>query len=121
MDQDVESLREQERLYNFLKKYDLHQYYQKLTVKGVHRLSHLKAVLGDEASLDEIGLSRIERVRLRKKVKENVAWRGRIVVSEVWLSGPRGGGQACMLERLIVLNRRVSPLCTPRPCSLQSL
>ena len=102
MAQDVETLREQERLYNFLKKYDLHQYYQKLTMKGVHRLTHLKAVLADEASLDEIGLSRIERVRLRKKVKENVAWRGRIVVSELF-----GGGW-----KVLVWLVRVSPLCT---------
>ena len=79
--QDAEVMREQERLYNFLKKYDLHQYYSKFLLKGVHRLTHLKGVLADEASLDEIGLSRIERMRLKKKVKENVAWRGRVMVS----------------------------------------
>ena len=78
--QDVDMIREQERLFNFLKKYSLHQYYQKFLLKGVHRLNHLKDVCGDDASLDEIGLSRIERQRLKKKVKENVEWRGRIVV-----------------------------------------
>lgn len=78
--QDVEMIREQERLFNFLKKYSLHQYYHKFLLKGVHRLSHLKDVCGDDASLDEIGLSRIERLRLRKKVKENVEWMGRFVV-----------------------------------------
>ena len=77
---DSEAIREQERLYNFLKKYDLHQYYKKFLLKGVHRLSHLKDVSADDASLDEIGLTRIERMRLKKKVKENVAWRGRFVV-----------------------------------------
>ena len=79
---DLEIAREQERLYNFLKKYDLHQYYTKFLQKGVHRLTHLKGVLADEASLDEIGLSRIERMRLKKKVKENVAWKGRVMVSQ---------------------------------------
>lgn len=78
--QDSEVVREQERLFNFLKKYDLDQYFQKFLLKGVHRLGHLKDVSADDASLDEIGLSRIERLRLKKKVKENVAWRGRIMV-----------------------------------------
>ncbi len=78
---DTQAIHEKERLYNFLKKYDLHKYYQKFLLKGVHRLSHLKDVSVDETSLDEIGLSRIERQRLRKKVRENVAWRGRFVVS----------------------------------------
>ena len=79
--QDVDIIREQERLFNFLKKYSLHQYYQKFLLKGVHRLSHLKDVCNDDASLDEIGLTRIERQRLKKKVKENVEWMGRIMVS----------------------------------------
>lgn len=79
--QDNEALREKERLYNFLKKYDLHQYHDKFLLKGVHRLSHLKDVCADEDSMEEIGLSRIERLRLKKKVKENVAWRGKFVVS----------------------------------------
>lgn len=79
--QGIEVTRERERLFNFLKKYDLQQYYSKFLLKGVHRLTHLKAVLTDEASLDEVGLSRIERMRLRKKVKENVAWKGKIMVS----------------------------------------
>ena len=78
--QDVDMIREQERLFNFLKKYSLHQYYQKFLLQVVHRLYHLKDVCGDDASLDEIGLSRIERQRLRKKVKENVEWMGRFVV-----------------------------------------
>ena len=80
MAEERESLREKERLYNFLKKYDLHQYHDKFLVKGVHRLSHLKDVCADEGSMEEIGLSRIERQRLKKKVKENVALRGRIMV-----------------------------------------
>lgn len=79
--QDVDMIREQERLFNFLKKYSLHQYYQKFLQKGVHRLNHLKDVCGDDASLDEIGLTRIERQRLKKKVKENVVWVGRFMVS----------------------------------------
>ena len=79
--QDLELAREQERLFNFLKKYDLQQYYSKFLVKGVHRLTHLKGVLADEASLDEVGLSRIERMRLRRKVKEHAGWKGKIVVS----------------------------------------
>lgn len=77
---DIDMIREQERLFNFLKKYSLQQYYHKFLMKGVHRLNHLKDVCGDDASLDEIGLSRIERQRLRKKVKENVEWMGRLVV-----------------------------------------
>jgi hypothetical protein len=85
--QDLELIREGERLFNFLKKYDLHQYHTKFLHKGVHRLTHLKGVLADEASLDEIGLSRIERNRLRSKVKENVTWRGKLVVSKQLAAG----------------------------------
>lgn len=76
-----EALQEQEKLFNFLKKYDLQLHYNKFLQKGVRRLNHLKDVAVDDASLDEIGLSRIERVRLRKKVKENVTRRGKFVVT----------------------------------------
>lgn len=76
-----EGRREQERLYNFLSKYELHKYYTKFLEKGVYRLSHLKVVVADDGCLNEIGLSRIERLRLKQKVKENVAWRGRFVVN----------------------------------------
>ena len=72
---------ERERLYNFLKKYDLDNHYQKFLLNGVHRLSQLKDVVLDDASLEEVGLSRIERQRLRRKVKENVAWKGRFMVN----------------------------------------
>lgn len=81
MAEDSETLREKERLYNFLKKYDLHQHFDKILQKGVHRLTHLKDVCADDSSMDEIGLSRIEKLRLKKKVRENVAWKGRFVVS----------------------------------------
>jgi hypothetical protein len=81
MDDEPELWQDQQRLYNFLKHYDLLHYHKKFLEKGVRRLSHLKDVAADDASLDEIGLSRPERLRLRKKVKENVEWKGRIMVS----------------------------------------
>lgn len=77
---ESEALQEQEKLFNFLKRYDLHAYYSKFLLEGVRRLNHLKDV-GDDASLDAIGMSRIEKIRLRKKVKENVSWKGKFVVS----------------------------------------
>lgn len=82
MEDEPELWQDQQRLYNFLKHYDLLHYHKKFLEKGVRRLSHLKDVAADDASLDEIGLSRPERLRLRKKVKENVEWKGRIMVSE---------------------------------------
>ena len=85
--QDREAQQELEKLFNFLKWYNLHDYYNKFLQNGVCRLNHLKAVAGDDASLDEIGLSRIERVRLKKKVKENVSWKGKFMVTYciLWL------------------------------------
>ena len=71
---------EQEKLFNFLKKYDLQAYYTKFLLKGVHRVNYLKDVVGDDASMDEIGLSRIERVRLRNKIRENLSWKGKFKV-----------------------------------------
>lgn len=129
--QDIELTREQDRLFNFLKKYDLQQYYSKFLLKGVHRLTHLKGVLADEASLDEIGLSRIERMRLRKKVKENVAWKGKIVVRlELTSSVTYTSWVAQMYEltscwiasglNLAMRWRTPSRICTHRMCS-QSL
>ena len=76
-----ESLQEQEKLYNFLKKYDLQIYYSKFVRSGVRRLSHLKSVAGDEESLSEIGLTKFERIRLKIKIKENFSWKGKVVVS----------------------------------------
>ena len=80
MEDEPELWQDQQRLYNFLKHYDLLQYHKKFLEKGVRRLSHLKDVAADDASLDEIGLSRPERLRLRKKVKENVEWMGKFKV-----------------------------------------
>ncbi len=76
-----ESLQEQEKLYNFLKKYDLQNHYTKFVRSGVRRLSHLKVVAGDDDSLNEIGLTKIEKDRLKTKVKENFSWKGRMVVN----------------------------------------
>lgn len=83
MEDEPEQWQEQQRLYNFLKHYDLLHYHKKFLEKGVRRLSHLKDVAADDASLDEIGLSRPERLRLRKKVKENVEWMGKFKVHVV--------------------------------------
>ena len=80
MDDEPELWQDQQRLYNFLKHYDLLHYHKKFLEKGVRRLSHLKDVAADDTSLDQIGLSRPERLRLRKKVKENVEWMGRMKV-----------------------------------------
>ena len=80
MEDEPELWQEQQRLYNFLKHYDLLKKHKKFLEKGVRRLSHLKDVAADDASLDEIGLSRPERLRLRKKVKENVEWMGKFKV-----------------------------------------
>lgn len=80
-EEDLSLWQEQTRLFNFLKHYDLHQYYPKFVDSGVKRLSHLKDVVADEACLNEIGLTRPERIRLRKKVKENVESFGKFKVS----------------------------------------
>ena len=77
---DQELIIEQRRLFNFLKRYDLHQYHKAFLENGVKRLTHLKDVAQDDDSLDMVGLSRPERMRLRKKVKENVQWMGRMKV-----------------------------------------
>lgn len=85
-----EAIQEQEKLFNFLKKYDLQNYYSKFLQSGVRRLNHLKDVAGDEDSLSEIGLTRVERNRLKTKVKENLSRMGKMMVSsERWneLSG----------------------------------
>jgi len=76
-----ENLLEQEKLYNFLKKYDLQNYYSKFVHCGVRKLSHLKSAAGDEESLSEIGLTKFERNRLKTKFKENFSWKGKVVVS----------------------------------------
>lgn len=76
-----EALQEQEKLYNFLKKYDLQNYYGKFVRSGVRRLTHLKVVSGEEDILNEIGLTTVEKRRLKTKVKENLSWRGKMVVS----------------------------------------
>ena len=76
-----EAIQEQEKLFNFLKKYDLHDYYSKFLHSGVRRLNHLKDVAGDEDTMNEIGLKRAEMTRLKTKVKEHLTWRGKMVVS----------------------------------------
>ena len=82
---DEESLwQEQTRLFNFLKHYDLHKYFSKFVDSGVKRLSHLKDVAFDDTSLDDIGLTRPEKIRLRKKIKENVESFGKFKV-EYWV------------------------------------
>lgn len=79
-DDDSSLRQEQKKLYNFLKHYDLHQYYTKFVERGVRRFAHLKDVAADEATLEEIGLSRLERARFRKKVKENLESFGKLKV-----------------------------------------
>lgn len=82
-DDDPGLWQEQTKLYNFLKHYDLHQYYTKFVESGIKRLTHLKDVSADDASLEDIGLSRPERMRLRKKVKENIESFGKLKVLTV--------------------------------------
>ncbi len=80
LEEDQSLWQEQTRLFNFLKHYDLHKYFSKFVDSGVKRLTHLKDVAVDDASLNEIGLTRPERIRLRKKVKENVESFGKFKV-----------------------------------------
>ena len=70
--------REQQRFYNFLQHYDLHKYHRKFLSTGVSKISHLKAV--DDQSLADIGLTRPERIRLRKKLEENFSVGGKLKV-----------------------------------------
>ena len=82
-DDDPGLWQEQNKLYNFLKHYDLHQYYTRFVDNGIKRMTHLKDVSADDASLADIGLSRPERIRLRKKVKENIEVFGKLKVTIV--------------------------------------
>lgn len=76
---DSAAWREQ-RFYNFLQYYDLHKYYRRLTGMGVTRISHLKVV--DDETLEQIGMSRPERNRLRKKLEENFSTSGKLKVTK---------------------------------------
>lgn len=76
--EDPDLWREQHRFYNFLRHYDLHHYHQAFLSKGVSKVSHLKNL--DEASLEEVGLTRPERIRLMKKTDENFSLSGKFKV-----------------------------------------
>ena len=75
---DPDLWKEQQRFYNFLQHYDLHKYHQKFLQMGVSKISHLKAV--DDATLEQMGLSRPERNRLHKKLDENFSVSGKLKV-----------------------------------------
>lgn len=69
---------EQQRLQNFLRYYDLGQYYQGFVNMGVIKLSYLRDV--DDADLDKLGLSRPERNRLKKKLESHYSTFGKLKV-----------------------------------------
>ncbi len=99
--EDPDLWREQHRFYNFLQHYDLQQYHQRFLEKGVSKVSHLKTV--DEVCLEEIGLSRPERIRLMKKMEENFSLHGKLKVAR-----PRVtiASKERFLEYLVTSNRR---------------
>ena len=70
--------KEKARFYNFLKRYDLDRYYDKLIKVGVCKISHLKDV--EENDLMEIGMHKPERIRLKKKFEENFSTMGKLKV-----------------------------------------
>ena len=77
--EDPDIAKEQQKFFNFLQHYDLHKYHQAFLNRGVSRISHLKAV--DEKDLRDIGLSRPESSRLKKKLEKNFSVTGKLVVS----------------------------------------
>ena len=75
---NADSWQEQQRFYNFLCHYDLQQYHEKFLRVGVNKMAHLKDV--DDQSLEELGFTRPERVRLRKKVDKYFGFTAKFVV-----------------------------------------
>lgn len=69
---------EAQRFFNFLQHYGLQKYHQKFLDMGVLKISHLKDV--DDGDLEQVGLSRPERARLRKKLENNFSLTGKLKV-----------------------------------------
>ena len=63
---------------NFLTKYDLGHYYERLKSEGVWKISHLQHVVAED--LDKIGMSRPERQRLLGKYEQHFSKLGKIKV-----------------------------------------
>lgn len=69
---------EQRRLLNFLRHYDLGQYYQAFVTLGVTKIAYLRDV--DDTDLDKIGLTRPEKARLKKRVESHFSTFGKLKV-----------------------------------------
>ena len=76
--------KEESRLYNFLKHYNLEQYYDGFVKLGVVKVAHLKDV--DDHDLTEIGMQRPEKIRLKKKVEENFSTMGKFKVKATMIT-----------------------------------
>lgn len=63
---------------NFLKKYDLDQYHERLKRLGVKKISHLQHVKDDD--LAEVGMTKPERQRLLGKYEKHFSKLGKFKV-----------------------------------------
>ena len=64
--------------FNFLQRYDLQQYYERLRDDGVKKISHLRDVKGED--LEKIGMSKPERKRLLGKYEQHFSKLGKLKV-----------------------------------------
>jgi len=64
--------------FNFLKKYDLDHYYERLKAEGVKKINHLQHVKNED--LEKIGMTKPERQRLRGKYEQHFSKLGKLKV-----------------------------------------
>ena len=64
--------------FNFLLKYDLQQYYERLRDEGVKKISHLQHVKSED--LEKIGMTKPERKRLLGKYEQHFSKLGKLKV-----------------------------------------
>jgi len=65
--------------FNFLQKYDLQQYFDRLREDGVKKIGHLQHVKSED--LEKIGMSKPERQRLLGKYEQHFSKLGKLKVS----------------------------------------
>lgn len=64
--------------FNFLKKYDLEKYYDRLKDDGVSKIGHLQHVKSED--LEKIGMTKPERQRLLGKYEKHFSKLGKLKV-----------------------------------------
>ena len=64
--------------FNFLKKYDLDQYHERLKQEGISKISHLQHVKGED--LEKVGMTKPEQKRLLGKYEQHFSKFGKFKV-----------------------------------------